>query len=108
MGSADRHAIARKPHSSISTIPNTRWCTCKPPPVSMLPGHQGTFGLRINLVLIRIRTNESRNAPSKMNPARSDRRDRSCVLGCQREGRNHAYTHACFRCAIVAVLPAFA
>ncbi len=40
------------------------------PPVLMLPGHQGTLGLRISRVLMRMNPNESRNATSATNPAR--------------------------------------
>src|ERR1700761_1118414 len=47
----------------------------------MLPGHHGTFGLRIRRVLIRIRINVSRKAPSRMKPAWSWRSERSWVLG---------------------------
>src|ERR1700752_1551642 len=40
------------------------------PPVFTLPGHQGTFGLRINLVLILMNPNETSIPARSRNPAR--------------------------------------
>jgi hypothetical protein len=60
------------PVASSSTIPKTRWCTCSPPSVLMLPGHHGTFGLRIKRALVRMNRKESSSDPSRISPARAD------------------------------------
>ena len=48
--------------------------------VVTLPGHHGTFGLRIKRALVRMNKNETRNAPSRMNPSRCDVVSRKCPL----------------------------
>src|SRR3954447_15664880 len=47
---------------SMRTIPNTRWWRWSPPSVVTLPGHHGTFGLRISRALVRMNRNAIRNA----------------------------------------------
>ena len=48
------------PAAIIRMIPKTWWWTWSPPSLTMLPGHKGTFGLRINRVLNRMKANETR------------------------------------------------
>ena len=50
------------PPSIIATIPKTRWCTWTPLSETTLPGHHGTFGLRISRVERRMKPNDARNA----------------------------------------------
>src|SRR5687768_6145260 len=57
---------AVNPLASSSAMPNTRWWTCTPPAFT-LPGHHGTFGLRISRVDVRMNVNEMRNASSTRN-----------------------------------------
>jgi hypothetical protein len=49
----------------IATIPKTRWCRWTPLSLTTLPGHQGTLGLRISRVLMRMKAKE------RMNPSRT-------------------------------------
>ena len=46
------------PATIIVTIPKTRWCRCTPLSLTTLPGHQGTLGLRISRVLMRMKAKE--------------------------------------------------
>ena len=55
------------PASIIATMPNTRWCTWTPLSETTLPGHQGTFGLRISRVDRRMKPNDARNDRSTRN-----------------------------------------
>src|SRR3954471_996275 len=50
------------PPISIRTMPNTRWWRCNPPSVVTLPGHHGTFGLRMRRALVRMKRKEMRKA----------------------------------------------
>ena len=55
------------PASIIRTIPKTRWCTWTPESLTTLPGHQGTRGLRISRVDIRMKPNEPSRPSSTRN-----------------------------------------
>jgi hypothetical protein len=47
----------------IKPMPNARWCRCTPP-VTTLPGHHGTRGLRIRRVLSLMKPKEARKPTS--------------------------------------------
>ena len=70
-------SASANPAASSSTIPKTRWCTCRPPSVSMLPGHHGTFGLRISRALVRMNRNDASSAPRTISPARVEAASRN-------------------------------
>ena len=60
-------------------MPHTRWWRWSPPSVVTLPGHHGTFGLRISRALVRMNRNDSRNDPNRTKPARWLRSSRKCA-----------------------------
>ena len=60
------------PATIIVTIPKTRWCTWTPP-LSMLPGHHGTRGLRISRVLMRMNRERADEADEHQEHATADR-----------------------------------
>src|SRR5829696_1322275 len=68
----DGCSVSANPMLRSSTIPKTRWCTCRPPSILTLPGHQDTFGLRIRRALVRMNRNESRKKASRISPARAE------------------------------------
>ena len=64
-GDASGTANPRKPASIIRQMPQTRWWTCTPLPVSTPPGHHET--LRVSRALVRIDRNDTTNAASTRN-----------------------------------------
>src|SRR5205814_450171 len=67
-GSPGWRANSRNPQSIKRMTPNTRWWTWRSPLVT-LPGHHGTFGLRIRRALVRMKRNARRNETMTRTPA---------------------------------------
>jgi len=57
-GTGGKAGEAERPATIIVTISNTRSWMCTPLSLTTLPGHQGTLGLRIRRVLMRMKANE--------------------------------------------------